>query len=52
MCDRAISEDPFIVVYCPDKYKTQRMPDKAVDDCLATLKSISDWFVTKKCFKN
>ena len=25
ICDRVISEDPFlIVVYCPDKYKTQK----------------------------
>ena len=25
MCDRVVSEDPFLVVYCPDKYKTQRI---------------------------
>ena len=52
MCDNAISEDPFIVVYYPDKYITQRMPDKAVDDRLAALKFIPDLFVTKKCLKN
>ena len=33
MCDRVASEDPFMLVYCPDKYKSQRMCDEAVDDC-------------------
>ena len=47
MCDNAISEDPFIVLYYPDKYITQRMPDKAVDDRLASLKFIPDLFVKK-----
>ena len=33
MCHRnAASVDPFLIEYCPDKYKTQRMCDKAVDD--------------------
>ena len=31
MCDRSISEDPFVAAYCPDKYKTQIMCDEAVD---------------------
>ena len=22
MCDRVVSEDPLLKVYCPDKYKT------------------------------
>ena len=30
MCVRAISEDPFMLVYCPDKYKTERMWDDIV----------------------
>ena len=38
MCGRVVSEDPFLIVYYPDKYKTQRMYDKAVDDSLAALK--------------
>ena len=21
MCDRYVSEDPFLILYCPDKYK-------------------------------
>ena len=30
MCDRVISEDPFMLVYCLNKYETQRTCDKAV----------------------
>ena len=45
------SKDPFLIVYCPDKCKTQRMCDEAVDDFLAALKLIKDWFVTNKTIK-
>ena len=38
MCDKVVSEDPFFIVYCHDKYKTQRMCDEAVDGSLAALK--------------
>ena len=48
MCDRIVSEDSLMIVYCPYKYKTQRMYDKAVDDCLAALKFILDLFLTSK----
>ena len=51
MYDRIVSEDPFMLVYCPEKYKTQRMCDEAVDDYLAALKFICDWFVTSKMIK-
>ena len=37
MCDRAISEYPLMLVYCSDKYETQRMCDEVIDDCLAAL---------------
>ena len=40
MCDRVASEDSFLIVDCPDKYKTQRICDKAVDDSLAESKLI------------
>ena len=43
MCDRCVK-----IPYCPDKYKIQRMFDEPVDDCIATLKFIPDWFVTRK----
>ena len=48
MCERNVSEDPFILFYCPDRYRTQRVCDEAVDDCQAVLKFIPDWFVTSK----
>ena len=45
---RVISEDHFMLMYCPDRCKTQKMCDEAKDDCLAVLKLIPDWFVTSK----
>ena len=46
MCERVVSEDSFMMIYFPYKYKTQNMYVEAVDDCLAVLKFIPDWFVT------
>ena len=51
MCDRVVSEDPFLIVYCSDTYKTQRMCNQANDDSLAALKLILDWFVKSKMIK-
>ena len=51
MCDRVVSEDPFLQVYCPDKYKTQRLCDEAVDDSLAALKLMPDGFAASKMIK-
>ena len=51
MCDRAASEDPFVRIYLSDKYNAQRMCGEAVDDSLAALKFIPDWFVTGKMIK-
>ena len=48
MWDRVVSEDPFLMVYCFDKYETQRSCDEAVDDCLSALKLTSDCFFTSK----
>ena len=48
MCDEIISEETFMLIYCPDRCKTQTLCDEAVDDCLASLKFITDWFVTSK----
>ena len=42
ICDRVVSEAPFLIVHCPDKCKTQRMCDEAVDDCVGALKFIPD----------
>ena len=52
LCDRVVSEDPFLRIYCSDKYKTQRVCNEAVVDSLATLKLIPDWLVTSKMIKN
>ena len=30
MCDRVVSGDPFMLIYCPDRCKTQKMCDEAV----------------------
>ena len=46
-----ISEDHFPIRYVPDQYKLQQMCDKAVYFCLATLKFVPDWFVTRKIIK-
>ena len=40
MCDRVVSEDPFLIIYWPGEYETQRMCDEAVN-----------WFVTTKMIK-
>ena len=34
-----------------DRYKTQKMCDEAVDDYLAALEFIPDWFATSKMIK-
>ena len=49
MSDRVVFEDPFFIVYCPDKYKTQRMYDETADN--TQLKLDHDWFVTSKVIK-
>lgn len=51
MCGRVVSEDLFMIVYCSNKYKTQRMCAEALDHCLATLKFIPVWFVTNEMLK-
>ena len=42
MCDRVVSERSFLIVCCPDKYKAQRIRDKAAFVSLAALKLISN----------
>ena len=37
-----VSEGFSLVVYWSDKYKTQRMCDEAIDDCLIALKLVPD----------
>ena len=52
MWDRVVSEHPFRIVYYPNKYETQRTCDEAVDDSLAALKLLPNWFVTSKMTRN
>ena len=48
MCDKAVSNDPFILKYCHNRYETYGMCNKVVDDFLPELKLVPDWFVTSK----
>ena len=43
MCNSIVSEDCFLIVYCPDSYITQK-----VIKMLTALKLIPDCFVTSK----
>ena len=51
ICDLTFSLYPFLIVYCPDKYVTRKMCDEIVDDSLAAVKLIPDWFVRSKMIK-
>ena len=51
MCNKIVSEDPFKLNYCYNRYKTHEMCKKVVNDFLAALKFVSDWFVTSKTIK-
>ena len=44
---KTFSEDSFMIKYCLDRYKTQEIRDKAIDNFLPTLKFVPDWFFTK-----
>ena len=44
---KTFSEDSFMLKYCLDRYKTQEIRDKAIDNFLPTLKFVPDWFFTK-----
>ena len=51
MYDKTVSSDAFMLKYCLNRCKTQKMCDKAVDDFLPALKFVPDWFVTSKLIK-
>ena len=51
MCDRVVYKDPFLIVYCPNKYISQKMCDEAVGDSLAALQRIPNLFVTNEVIK-
>ena len=47
-----ISGDSFAIRYVSDQYNTQQLCVEAVDDCLAALKFVPDWFATSKMLEN
>lgn len=51
MCDKAFPKDSFKLNYCFNRYKTQGMCYKFVDDFLPMLKLIFDWLITNKKIK-
>ena len=48
MFDRAVPNDPFMLKNCLNRYKTQEISNKAVDDFLPASKFTPDWFATSK----
>ena len=50
MCNKVVSKEPFILKHCLDRYKTQEIGVKAVDNFLPTLKLVPDWFVMNAVF--
>ena len=44
MHDRVVCDNSFLILYCPDKYITQKSGMKL----LIILQLLSDWFVTRK----
>ena len=51
MGEKFVSDNHFELKYCHDRYKTQEMCNKAVDDFLPALKFVPNWFVTSKMIK-
>ena len=47
ICDKVVSEDPFTLKCCLDRYKSQ-LCDKAVDDFPPVLKFVPDWLDASK----
>ena len=46
--DKVVSEKPFKLKYCPDRYKNKKICDNAVDTYLLAFKFVPDWFATSK----
>ena len=42
---------PFMLKYCPNRYKTLEISDKAVDDFLPALKFVSNCILSNKVIK-
>ena len=51
MCDKAVCNDPFMLKHYLNRYKIQKICDKAVDNFLTALNVVSDLLVTSKMIK-
>ena len=40
MYDRVLYEDPFMLTYCLERYKTQKMCNEAAKNCLRALNDL------------
>ena len=50
MCDTVVSNDASLKVYCPDKYKTQRMFDRVVyEDPFLIIYCLDKYITQKMC---
>ena len=52
MCDRVIYEDLFMLLYCLDIYKAQKLCGEAVDDFAGALNFFLIGLLQVKCLKN
>ena len=51
MYGKAVSNNSFMLKYCLNRYKTQEICNKVVDDFLPALQFVCDWFVISKMIK-
>ena len=48
MCEKAVKDEPYVMKYVPDHFKTQKLCYKAVKNDPSFLQSVPDWFITKE----
>ena len=48
---KAVSENPFLLKHCHNRYTTQEICDTVVDDFILALKFVPDRFVTSNITK-
>ena len=51
MSDEVVSNNPFMLKNCLDRYETKKLCDKTVHDCLPTFKFVHCWFAASKMFE-
>ena len=45
MYDKMVSDDPFKLQYCRDRYRSLEICNKTFDDFLPVLKFVPDWLL-------